>query len=123
MKRILKAMVISFLMHTSCMAMEGVALLSFDLHTTYAQGVTYRKAGQFSEARKSFERVLTYSKDHVQSLHNLGSIAYSEKQYDQAVAFFDRAARLNFPPSQRNLLVMTAKGERNSTEKERFLAI
>lgn len=80
----------------------------------YQVGLTYRdgKAGGYAQgswwarewAKAYFHEAAMHN--HLKAMHNLGSIFYKVNDYKTAALWFQRAANLNFAPSQRNLARM-----------------
>jgi tetratricopeptide (TPR) repeat protein len=69
-------------------------------------GALYARYGQYDEARQQFESILR-SRPYAPAAMNLGNIAYIEKDYDQALSYYERA--LDLDPGSGEILVSIAR--------------
>ncbi len=65
-----------------------------DLATWLDQALTAQHAGRLDEATVLFEKILKRQPHDFVSLYSLGVIAFSQKQTEQALAYFDRAVQI-----------------------------
>lgn len=59
----------------------------------YQQGVSWYRAGKYSEAERAFSQV-TRPEKQADAQYNLGNTFYQQKQYDKAVSAYQSAQRL-----------------------------
>jgi protein O-GlcNAc transferase len=57
--------------------------------------VRHHEAGQLVEAETLYRQILAIDKDHIQSLHHLGLVAYRVGHIDNAADLIGRAILLN----------------------------
>ena len=81
---------------TAFAALDASIVEVFDLATEQQQ------QGQYQSARALYREILQIHPQHALTLHNLGLIAWDEKQQDQAIALFEQAYAL--APEQWQLL-------------------
>lgn len=74
---------------------RAIELLPDNAEYYAARGMMYYKAGTHDEARKDFEKALTFYEHEILAHYGLGAVAYDDRRYADAAKHFDAAYRLD----------------------------
>lgn len=58
-------------------------------------GIAYHQMQQLDSAKKNYEQAVKLKRDYSEALNNIGTVYYAKKNFRRAIAYYNRALRLN----------------------------